>query len=143
MKNINEFIKNPKVKDTKFVQSWLYKELKILAKGINCTSTFYGKFKVKYNIFWESDDFGIIKEYKFSLLRTKNPVSGKCDNLLDLALVKVLNNAPSEDILHLVSIFPEYVKVNQRIKYCCKVADLLESIDDNYRWTDTLIRAKV
>lgn len=143
MKNINDFVKNPTIKDTKFVQSWLCKELKILAKGINCTSTLYGKFKVKYNIFWESDDYGIIKEYKFSLLRTKNPVSGKCDNLLDLLLLEALNNAPSDDILRIISNFTEYIEINKRIKYCCKVADLLESIDDNYRWTDTLIRAKV
>lgn len=131
---IERWMKSLKRKDISFVKKWLIKELKELYNGIQCCSHINNRYKVKYKVFWEVDNYGSVMEYKFFALKS---------NIIDSQLVEVMNSSSDDEIFDLLRLLPEYAKVDSRIKLCCRVSDLLESIDEDYSWNDTMEAAGV
>lgn len=134
MFSINAWMENPNINQSQSVQNWLVKELKILDKGISCYSKVEQKYGVKYKVCWESDDKGTIYYQKFKSL-IQNPTEKK--------ITQALNTADADIIISLIQWQPECIAVNNRIKFCCKVANKLEKVDKNYSWEQTLDRSKL
>lgn len=132
---IEEWMKNPGKKGRSFVKKWLVKELKELSDGVYCCYYFDDdRYKITCRAFWESDDYAIISNCK---------ISTDSEKLIHKKIAEIMNSSGGEHVADLFKTSESWKQVDARIKFCCKVANTLESIDENYSWFDTMKAAGV
>lgn len=124
---VENWLKNPK--PSKFIEEWLVVELKRLSKRNQYMSAI-GDIVIKYELQWNTSKTSDFSNIHFS-----------SDNEDYHAICSFLNGCDEPLLCDLAKEIVGQPILDNDIRYVCRVSDILEEIDPDYSWHDTMRKA--